>query len=271
MRVASLLSVRLALVAVLSSCAPAAQHEVPSSHAVAVAPPVAAKSAAAEQLGLEPLPPRSPFAYANVDPSDDYVVAPPEARATCDAELKAAEIKHQVSTLAVHKQGKNKFECGAPQVVTYRGSPAKIAYSPSVLVTCTMALALARFETIIQEEAQRIYGKRVVRIQHLGTYACREMAAYKGWVSEHSYANAIDFAELVLEDGRKINVLEHFAPKLAAPKTKESEFLRAIAKRAFEEETFSTVLTPFFDGLHANHFHLDLARFRTDGTRYGGE
>jgi hypothetical protein len=130
-----------------------------------------------------------------------------------------------------------------------------------------MALALARFETLIQEEAQRIYKKRVARIQHIGTYSCREMAAYKGWVSEHSYANAIDFVEFTLEDGRKINVLDHFAPKFATPKTKESEFLRAVARRAFDEETFSVVLTPFFDARHANHFHLDLARYRIDGTR----
>jgi hypothetical protein len=27
------------------------------------------------------------------------------------------------------------------------------------------------------------------------------------------------------------------------------------------------VLTPFFDDLHRNHFHLDLARYRNDGTR----
>jgi hypothetical protein len=176
-------------------------------------------------------------------------------------------VKVQPASLAVHKEKKNKFECGAPQVVTYRGSPAKIAYSPSVLCTCTMALALARFETLVQEESQRIYGKRVVKIQHIGTYNCREMAAYKGWVSEHSYANAIDLTHFVLEDGRVIDILKHFAPKLETAQTKEGEFLRAIARRAYDEETFSCVLTPYFDKLHANHFHIDLARFRSDGTR----
>lgn len=253
---------RRALALVLVSCAPAASP-TPSQP---VTTPVAAASAPAEQLAPPP-PPRSPFAYANIDPSDDFVVGPPDVRETCEDDLKAASIKFQSAQLKVHKEKKNKFECGAPQVVMYRGSPAKIAYSPSVLVTCTMALALARFETLVQEEAQRVYGKRVVRIQHIGTYACREMAAYKGWVSEHSYANAIDLTEFLLEDGRTINVLDHFAPKLEAPKTKESEFLRAVARRAYEEETFSSVLTPFFDKLHANHFHLDLARFRSDGTR----
>jgi len=27
------------------------------------------------------------------------------------------------------------------------------------------------------------------------------------------------------------------------------------------------VLTPFFDRLHRDHLHLDLARYRVDGTR----
>jgi hypothetical protein len=30
---------------------------------------------------------------------------------------------------------------------------------------------------------------------------------------------------------------------------------------------FSNVLTPFWDAHHANHFHLDLARYRVNGAR----
>ena len=90
------------------------------------------------------------------------------------------------------------------------------------------------------------------------------MAAYPGWVSEHSYANAIDLTDFVLEDGRTIDVLKHFAPKLAVAKTGEGTFLRVIARRAYDDDVFSSVLTPFFDKLHANHFHVDLARYRSD-------
>lgn len=240
----------------------------PSTKPVAAtAPAVAAASAAVEDRPA----PRSPYAYANIDPEDDFVVGPPDVRETCEEELAGAGVVHQAASLPVHKAKKNSFECGAPQVVVYRGSPAKIAYAPSVLVTCTMALALARFETILQAEALRIYEKRIVKIHHVGTYACREMAAYKGWVSEHSYANAIDLTDFVLEDGRTIDVLKHFAPKLDAATNKEQTFLRTVARRAYSEETFSSVLTPYFDKLHANHFHLDLARFRSDGTRFAGE
>jgi hypothetical protein len=214
-----------------------------------------------------PVVPRSPFAYANVDPDDDLVVAPPDVRATCDADLKAAGITYDKASLAVHVAPKSKITCGAPQVVMYRKSPEKIAWSPSVMTTCTMALALARFETILQAEAKKSFGKRVVRVHHVGTYSCREMAAYPGWVSEHSYANAIDLVDFVLEDGRTIEVLKDFAPKTALGATDKAKFLRAVTQRAFDEEVFSSVLTPFFDKLHANHFHLDMARFRSDGSR----
>ena len=82
--------------------------------------------------------------------------------------------------------------CGAPQVVIYERGPGKIVYEPSPLLTCPMALALASFERIVQEQAAAIFASAVVRIEQLGTYNCREMSAYPGWVSEHAYANAID-------------------------------------------------------------------------------
>jgi hypothetical protein len=129
-----------------------------------------------------------------------------------------------------------------------------------------MALALANFETVLQEEAQKYFKKRVVRIEHLGTYACREMARYD-WVSEHSYANAIDLRAFQLSDGRLISVEKYFGHPPAEAKTNEGRFLRALANRLYDDGVFSTVVTEFFDKLHWNHFHVDLARYRVDGSR----
>lgn len=53
----------------------------------------------------------------------------------------------------------------------------------------------------------------------------------------------------------------------APPVKLAGSFLRAVSRRANDEDVFSHVLTPFFDAHHKNHFHLDLARFRADGTR----
>lgn len=214
-----------------------------------------------------PKPPPRPGAFANVDPDDDLVVGPPDLVDDCDGELARAGVKFRTAKLAVHAVGKSRLVCGAPQVVTYLRGPGKIAYSSPPLLTCRMALALAWFERIAQEEATRIFGRRIARIDHLGTYACREMKAYPGWVSEHSYANAIDLARFVLEDGRTVDVLRDFDVGDAPPKKPAGAFLRVVSRRANDEDVFSHVLTPFFDALHKNHFHLDLARYRDDGTR----
>ncbi|MDB4997065.1 MAG: Extensin-like protein [Myxococcaceae bacterium] len=271
-------SIALAVLAAACGLATPPERAAPlyTVSATPIAAPLVEVAPAVTSAPAPPPPPvpRSPFAYANIDPEDDLIVAPPDARPTCEEELAAAGVVFKKAALDVHVvtgPRKSKLTCGAPQVVLYQKSPAKIAYEPGVVITCTMALALARFETILQEEAKRSLGKRVVKIHHLGTYNCREMAAYPGWVSEHSYGNAIDLADFVLEDGRTVSVLQRFAPKLEIAKTPESVFLRTSAQRAYREEVFSDVLTPFFDAVHANHFHLDMARYRNDGTQFGGE
>ncbi len=149
----------------------------------------------------------------------------------------------------------------------YKGSGEKIRYVNPPVVSCGLALALANFDRVVNEEAKRELGQPVVRIQHLGTYACRKMARFPDWVSEHSYGNAIDIEAFVLKNGRKISVLGSYGDPAAEPKRPESRFLRTLAQRLFDEDVFSVVVTPAFDKLHKTHLHLDLARFRADGTR----
>jgi hypothetical protein len=245
---------------------PAAEHLAESAVVPAPTSSSTGEPAVASPPPLPPEPPRSPYAFANDDPNDDFVVAPPEPRADCHDALRAAGVKYVDAHIPVHREGKRQLTCGAEQVVVYRGSPAGITFEPTPVVTCNIALALARFEVVVQEEATRALGERVVRVTQLGTYACREMAAYRGWVSEHSYANAIDVETFVLTSGKRVSVLQSFE-RGAETRTRAGMFLRAVSRRAYDEELFSNVLTPFFDALHRNHFHLDLARYRNDGTR----
>ena len=211
---------------------------------------------------------KRPGVFANLDPDDDFVVGPPELVPDCEAELEKAAVKFAKATLPVHTEGRKvKITCGAPQVVTYLRGPANIAYNTPPLLTCGMALALAYWEKMVDVEAERIFQSKVVRIEHIGTYSCREVAAYPGTVSEHSYANAIDIAQFVLKNGKRIDVLRDFDMGEEEPKKLAGAFLRVISRRANDEDVFSHVLTPFFNSTHRNHFHLDLARFRKDGTR----
>jgi hypothetical protein len=157
--------------------------------------------------------------------------------------------------------------CGAPQVVWYVRGPAKITYNIAPLLTCSMALALASFERVIAEEAERAFHSPVVHIDQIGTYSCRVVAAYPGTISEHSYANAIDIGHFVLKNGKNVDVFRDFDMSADDPKKPAGVFLRNVSRRANDEDIFSHVLTPFFNATHRNHFHLDLARYRADGTR----
>lgn len=203
--------------------------------------------------------------HADMDPSNDWVVGPPAPIAGCEERLEAAGVEYSPARIGLGRKRDGVYTCGAEKVVRYRRGPGKIKYNRSPLLTCGMALALADFERIVQEEAERELGSRVERIEHMGTYNCRKMVNYD-LVSEHSFANAIDLKSFHLEDGRKITVLGDFKPEQEAAEP-ETRFLRRLANRLFDEQIFSVVVTPFFDAIHRNHIHVDLARYRVDGSR----
>jgi hypothetical protein len=203
---------------------------------------------------------------ADVDPGNDDVVAPPGPIADCEAKLRAAGVTFAPAALPVKVGRGRQPTCGVGQAVSYRRGPAKLRYNGAPVMSCGMALALARFEQVVAEEARRHLGRRVIRVQHGGTYNCRKMARFD-LVSEHSYGNAIDIRSVTLQGGRTLPVVSTFGATDAPPTTPAAHFWRAVASRLYDEGTFSVVLTPFFDRQHADHLHLDLARYRVDGTR----
>jgi hypothetical protein len=218
-----------------------------------------------------PLPERVKNAWvlqapAVVDVEDDFEVGPPDPVDRCEGRLALAGVEFTSSRLPVYRQKRSGILCGAPQAVRYASGPGRIRWRGSPKVACPVALAMARFESVVQEEAARALGRKVVRIEHMGTYNCREMAAYPGWVSEHSYGNAIDIESFTLEGGQTISVLDHYGDPSASPTDAAADFLRAVARRAYDEDIFSVVLTPAFNRHHRNHLHLDMARYRVDGT-----
>jgi hypothetical protein len=224
-----------------------------------------------------PIPSSAPiipdYEQADLDPANDLVVAPPSPIDGCAQRLDRAQIEFAAAELPLKKEktagrgGRTEMvACGAEQVVVYLGGPAKVRYNAAPTLTCRMALALARFEELAQEQALVHLGQRIARFKHLGTYSCRKMVRFD-FVSEHSYANAIDIEEILLENGVRLSVKKNFGALDAPPATRAARFLRSLARRAFDEGLFSTVLTPFWDNLHHDHFHLDLARYRVDGTR----
>jgi hypothetical protein len=80
-------------------------------------------------------------------------------------------------------------------------------------------------------------------------------------------ANAIDLARFTLKNGTVVEVVRDFDTGPSEPKRAQGRFLRKISRRGNDEDVFSHVLTSFFNPAHKDHFHLDLARYRQDGTR----
>jgi hypothetical protein len=209
---------------------------------------------------------KAPNALADLNPDNDDVVAPPEVIADCEARLRELGVVFTRAVLPVTVGNAKRPTCGAPQAVVYRHGPAKIRYNAAPVVSCGMALGLARFEQVVNEEAKRHLGQEVVRVEQGGTYNCRRVARFD-LVSEHSYANAIDIRSVTLKNGRNLSVLKTFDKTDAEPKRPEARFWRSVATRLYDEGAFSVVITPFFDGLHKDHIHLDQARYRVDGSR----
>lgn len=123
--------------------------------------------------------------------------------------------------------------------------------SPAVL-SCRAALALTAFERHgLRAAAERHLGTSVVRIEHMGTYACRNINhAPAGRRSRHATADAIDIGGFGLADGRRLTLVTDWTSQDG-----RGAFLRAARDAACR--WFDGTLSPDYNALHRDHFHLD--------------
>ncbi|TCD06362.1 extensin family protein [Erythrobacteraceae bacterium CFH 75059] len=118
-------------------------------------------------------------------------------------------------------------------------------------VACPLAQTFAAWARYgVDRAARQILGSPVVRIETMGSYACRNVAG-TARLSAHSQARAIDIAGFVLADGRRISVLRHWTEGSEA----ERQFLRTVHASACRR--FGTVLGPDYNAAHRDHFHLE--------------
>lgn len=135
-------------------------------------------------------------------------------------------------------------------------APAEVA--PSCAVTAAMALW---YRDVVGPLAQRHFGQKVVRIENLGSYNCRNIRGGKQ-LSQHSTANAIDVSAFVLADGTRVSVINDWSDGGA-----KAAFLHEVRDGACD--LFSTTLSPDYNRAHADHFHLDLAVRKGNWTKCG--
>lgn len=147
-------------------------------------------------------------------------------------------------------------ECGFDDAVRLQAAgSADVAFHPAgVETSCRLAAGLALWEwNVVQPAALARFGKRVVEIDHFGSYNCRRMYGRAGqpW-SEHARANAIDVAGFRLEDGRRISVAADWRDAGA-----KGRFLHQVRDGGCR--LFATVLSPDYNAAHHDHLHLDEA------------
>lgn len=186
-------------------------------------------------------------------PSDRHARAPhapprpnSETMRQCVADLSRMGVKFSVLPDFVGNGG-----CSAINSVLMTGAGASISNLRAT--QCPLARAFAGWvRGPVQTRAREILGSPVVRVETMGSYACRQVKGVaSNKLSEHAYANAIDVSGFVLADGRRVTVVNGWLGK-----GDEADFLRAIRNDACKR--FLTVLSPDYNFAHIDHLHVDL-------------
>lgn len=170
--------------------------------------------------------------------------------ALCDQTLTTSALRYS-------RQADSPASARCPLTNALRISGGEVALSSSFLASCPLAVAYALFEHHgLQAAAQATLGQRVVRIDHLGSFACRNVYnRSEGRLSQHATANALDIAAFRLADGSRVDLLRDWDD--TGPK---GRFLREVRQAACTH--FNTVLGPDYNSAHRNHFHLDMGMWR---------
>ena len=147
--------------------------------------------------------------------------------------------------------------------VHYRYASWTAAERP-MLMDCRLAVALVRM-------GRELRGRwNIDDVQHLGIYNYRVIAGSTR-LSQHAYAMAIDIAGFRSTSRTTYSVLSDFVETSASScplraSNAVDRTLKEIACWMYDSRTFNIVLTPNYDAVHRNHYHVDL----TAGSHFVG-
>jgi hypothetical protein len=171
------------------------------------------------------------------------------ADAACITDLSAAGARFNALPDTYAAPGCNKL--GTVQLSALAGDVSQFRISNIGPVQCQVASAFGEWARFgVDRAARQILGSPLARIETMGSYACRNVAGSERR-SAHARAEAIDVSGFVLEDGRRISLVDDWDGGTAA----EREFLRVVHGSACKR--FGTVLGPEYNRAHADHFHLE--------------
>jgi hypothetical protein len=145
--------------------------------------------------------------------------------------------------------------CGLFDAVAIERTASEVG-QPFTL-TCRSAVSLALWEKhAVAPAAERRFGVPVQRIEHFGSYACRNVYGRPDATrSRHATAEAFDVAGFVLADGQRIRVLGDWHEESPA-----ARFLHDVRDGACD--FFDGVISPDYNAAHRDHLHLDRGPYR---------
>lgn len=131
-----------------------------------------------------------------------------------------------------------------------------VALSRPTRMTCDTARALDDWvrQGVIPTIGRT--GGGAVALQVAAGYSCRTRNSQSGArLSEHATGNAIDISAISLANGERLTVLDDWG------RGSKGRLLRTLWQRACGP--FGTVLGPESDRFHRDHFHFDVAAYRS--------
>ena len=146
--------------------------------------------------------------------------------------------------------------CGFDNAVTIERTSVRV--NEPFTLSCRAAVSLALWERhVLHPEARKHLSEQIVRIEHFGSYACRNINGQEDApLSRHATADAFDVASFRLASGRQIRIERDWPADTA-----EGQFLRAARDGACR--VFDSVLGPEYNAAHRDHFHLERGNYRS--------
>jgi hypothetical protein len=206
--------------------------------------------------GVVSIPPEwSPWVPLELDAAPNLLTRYKLSRLSLDAELCArvlADAEMRYRPLPDEETGS---ACGLFDAVTIERTANEVGQPFSL--TCRAAVSLALWEKhAVAPAAARHFAVPVRRIEHFGSYACRNVYGRPNATrSRHATAEAFDVAGFVLADGTRIRVLGDWNETTAA-----ARFLHDVRDGACR--FFDGVLSPDYNAAHRDHLHLDRGPYR---------
>lgn len=145
--------------------------------------------------------------------------------------------------------------CGIAEPVRLREVDGVTLSAPAT-INCNTARALQTWLNDAAIPAVGRSGGGITSLRVVASYACRTRNSQRGTrLSEHATGNAIDIAGIGLANGSELTVLGGWRDNRVGP------VLREMHRGACGP--FGTVLGPNSDRFHQDHFHFDVATYRS--------